>query len=196
MPIPAFAALVLTLPSEADIAQEIGRDVDPDAIHRAHTEMRRRIGRSCSGHLHRFYEALTDSRPYSPDAASAGRRSLRNASLELLAAADPSAGEALAVAQLRSASNMTDRLASLGVLTTLPGKAREEAIARFGERYRNEPWSSTSGSRCGPPFRRMEPSSRSKTLMEHPGLLDRQSQPRAFADRKLRHAEPGSVQSA
>ena len=32
---PAFAALVLALPSEAEIAQEIGADVDPDAIHRA-----------------------------------------------------------------------------------------------------------------------------------------------------------------
>jgi aminopeptidase N len=34
---------------------------------------------------------------------------------------------------------MTDRLASLSVLTTIPGKAREDAIAQFGERYRNEP---------------------------------------------------------
>lgn len=136
---PAFAALVVTLPSEADIAQEIGQDVNPDAIHRARSEMRRRIGQSCAKHLRRFYESLTDSGPYNPDAASAGRRSLRNASLDLLAAADPSMGEALAVRQLESASNMTDRLASLSVLTTLPGAVREEAIARFGDRYRNEP---------------------------------------------------------
>jgi aminopeptidase N len=136
---PAFAALVITLPSEADIAQEIGRDVNPDTIHLARSEMRRRIGRSCANHLRRFYESLTDAGPYSPDAASAGRRSLRNASLDLLAAADPGAGEALAVQQLASAINMTDRLASLSVLTTLPGEARERAIAGFGERYRNEP---------------------------------------------------------
>jgi aminopeptidase N len=136
---PAFAALVVTLPSEADIAQEIGRDVDPDAIHRARSDLRRRIGKVCSERLHHFHESLADSGPYSPDAASAGRRALRNASLDLLAAADPETGEALAAAQLESASDMTDRLASLSVLTTLPGQAREEAIARFGERYRNEP---------------------------------------------------------
>ena len=29
---PAFVALALTPPSEADIAREIGRDVDPDAV--------------------------------------------------------------------------------------------------------------------------------------------------------------------
>jgi aminopeptidase N len=136
---PAFAALVVTLPSEADIAQEIGQDVDPDAIHRARTQMRHRIGLSCTEHLRRFYNVLTEPGPYSPDAASAGRRSLRNACLDLLAAADPDTGEALAVRQLESASNMTDRLASLSVLTTLPGAVREEAIARFGDRYRNEP---------------------------------------------------------
>ncbi|MBQ0819152.1 aminopeptidase N [Microvirga sp. HBU67558] len=136
---PAFAALVVTLPSEADVAQEIGQDVDPDAIHRARSHMRHRIGRSCAEPLQRFYDTLSDSGPYSPDAASAGRRSLRNACLDLLAAADPGTGEALAVRQLESASNMTDRLASLSVLTTLPGSVREEAIARFGERYRNEP---------------------------------------------------------
>jgi aminopeptidase N len=136
---PAFAAFVVTLPSEADVAQEIGQDVDPDAIHRARSEIRRHIGLGCTEHLHRFYEALTDSGSYSPDAASAGRRALRNASLDLLAAAHPSTGEALAVRQLESASNMTDRLASLSVLTTLPGAVREKAIARFSDRYRNEP---------------------------------------------------------
>ncbi|WP_201860491.1 aminopeptidase N [Microvirga soli] len=136
---PAFAALVMTLPSEADIAQEIGQEVDPDAIHRARSELRQRLGLACAGHLQRIYEAFTASGPYSPDAASAGRRALRNACLDLLAAADPKAGESLASAQLESATNMTDRLASLSVLTTIPGTAREDAIARFGERYRNEP---------------------------------------------------------
>jgi aminopeptidase N len=136
---PAFAALVLTLPSEADIAQEIGKDVDPDAIHSARTALRRRVGQACAKRMQRFYETLADSGPYSPDAASAGRRSLRNACLDLLAAADPENGQALALAQLESATNMTDRLASLSVLTTIPGKARDDAIARFGARYRNEP---------------------------------------------------------
>jgi aminopeptidase N len=101
--------------------------------------LRRRIARACSKHLHRFYETLADSSAYSPDAASAGRRALRNASLDLIAAADQATGEKLAAAQVGSASNMTDRLAALSVLTTLPGTIREDALTRFGERYRNEP---------------------------------------------------------
>ena len=132
--------------------------------------MRRRIGSACIEHLHRFYESLTASGGYSPDAASAGRRALRNACLDLLAAADPGTGEALAMAQLDSASNMTDRLASLSVLTTLPGASREAAIAAFGDRYRNEPlvldkWFTLQAAI--PEDGTLE---RVKALMEHPAF--------------------------
>ncbi|NNC01063.1 aminopeptidase N C-terminal domain-containing protein, partial [Corallococcus exiguus] len=34
---------------------------------------------------------------------------------------------------------MTDQLSSLGVLTTLPGQSREDALATFERRYRDEP---------------------------------------------------------
>jgi aminopeptidase N len=167
---PAFAALVLTLPSEADIAQEIGRDVDPDAIHRVRTALRRRIGQACMKRIRHFYETLTELGPYTPDAAGAGRRSLRNACLDLIAAGDPESGETLALTQLQAATNMTDRLASLSVLTTIPGKAREEAIAGFGERYRNEPlvidkWFTLQAT--VPEDGTLE---RVKSLMEHPAF--------------------------
>jgi aminopeptidase N len=136
---PAFAALVLTLPSEADIAQEIGRDVDPDAVHAARTRMRRHVGAHLRARLLPLRDTLATDGPFSPDAASAGRRSLSNAALDLLAAADAPLGESLAVDLLDRATNMTDRIAAFAVLTTLPGEARERAIAAFGERYRDEP---------------------------------------------------------
>ena len=41
---PAFVALALAPPSEADIAREIGRDVDPDAIFAARRALRAAIG--------------------------------------------------------------------------------------------------------------------------------------------------------
>jgi aminopeptidase N len=136
---PAFAALVLTLPNEADVAQEIAREVNPDAIYNARIEMRRRIGQHCTAGLRSLREELAASGPYSPDAASAGRRALRNIALDLIAGADPVLGAQLAVEQFENATNMTDRLGAFGVLTTIPGTAREQAITRFGERYRNEP---------------------------------------------------------
>jgi aminopeptidase N len=136
---PAFAALVLTLPSEADVAQEIATDVNPDTIHRARLELRHRIGRHCAERLRSLRDEFADIGPYSPDAASAGRRALRNAALDLIAGADPALGERLASKQFEGATNMTDRLAAIGVLTTIPGDVREQTIVRFGERYRGEP---------------------------------------------------------
>ena len=44
---PAFVALALVPPGEGDIAREIGRDIDPDAIFRARTRIARR--RSATG---------------------------------------------------------------------------------------------------------------------------------------------------
>ena len=128
---PAFAALGLSLPGEADLAREIGHDIDPDAIHAARDAARADLGLALAEPLRAIYERLADAGAYSPDAASAGRRSLRNGALDLLAAGDRLAGVALAQAQFAAATNMTDQLAALGVLAQMPGAAREEALAAF-----------------------------------------------------------------
>ncbi|QFU17056.1 aminopeptidase N [Microvirga thermotolerans] len=167
---PAFAALVLTLPGESDVAQEIGADVDPDAIHRARRELRRIVATVCRDALADIYDRFAETGPYSPDAASAGRRALRNVCLDLLAAADAGLGERMASAQFEAASNMTDRLAALGVLTTLPGAAREDALAAFGERYAGEPlvldkWFTLQAS-----IQEDGTLQRIRSLMEHPAF--------------------------
>ena len=87
---PAFIAEALSPPSEADIAREIGRDVDPDAIFRARTALRALIGLHLNAALTATYQGLADSGPYSPDAVSAGRRLLKNVCLDLLAATQES----------------------------------------------------------------------------------------------------------
>ncbi|HYF55286.1 MAG TPA: aminopeptidase N, partial [Salinarimonas sp.] len=137
---PAFAAQVLALPSEAEIAGEIGSDVDPDAIHRARQAVRARIGATCAAPLRRLREALATGEPYSPDAASAGRRALRNIALDLLAAGDPGAGRREIAGQYEAADNMTDRLAALAVNAHQPPSPEREALfSDFDARYRGEP---------------------------------------------------------
>ena len=46
---PAFVAQAMIMPSEADIARDIGRDVDPDAIFAARAQLRAAIGRTPAG---------------------------------------------------------------------------------------------------------------------------------------------------
>ncbi|MEJ8573087.1 aminopeptidase N [Microbaculum marinum] len=136
---PAFRAQVLTLPSESDIARELGRDVDPDAIHDAGEWLRGLLGTRLGGELRDIYSRLGTNEPYSPDAESAGRRALRNTAMTLLAATGDGDGIALVERHYRNADNMTDRMAGLAALTRRPGAAADDALADFFERYRTDP---------------------------------------------------------
>ena len=135
---PAFAAQAIALPTETDIAREIGEDVDPDAIHLAHEALRKAIGQDLKDTLLATYDRLAGEGPYSPDAIAAGRRALRNAALDLFAAGDKSQGARLATRQLETATTMTDAIAALGVLAHIPGKERETAIDVFYRAHEGE----------------------------------------------------------
>ena len=132
---PAFVALVLTPPGEADIAREIGRDIDPDAIHDARKALRAGIGERLGPALAKTYEQMTVPGPYSPDAVSAGRRSLRNVCLDLMAATGKPEASARAARQYDQADNMTDRMAALSTLALHRAPEREQALADFFTRY-------------------------------------------------------------
>ncbi|MGH6864363.1 MAG: aminopeptidase N C-terminal domain-containing protein, partial [Methylocella sp.] len=136
---PAFTAQVITLPGEADIAREIGEDVDPDAIHLARESLREDIGQDMKEILLAAYARLAPDGPYSPDAIAAGRRALRNAALDLFAAGDKIEGALLANRQLEGATTMTDEIAALGVLAHIPGSERENALDGFYRAHQGEP---------------------------------------------------------
>lgn len=135
---PAFAALMLAMPSEADIARDIGRDVDPDAIFAARARLRTTIGARLGPALRETYRRMQDEGRYSPDAASAGRRALKNICLDLLAAGGTSA-IALAARQYHHAINMTDRMAALATLSLHAVPERQAAIDDFYRRYSADP---------------------------------------------------------
>ncbi|MBS3650776.1 aminopeptidase N [Pseudaminobacter sp. 19-2017] len=110
----AFRALALTPPGEADIAREIGSNIDPDAIFAARDALVRRIAEANRDQFLAAYHRLEDNGLFSPEAASAGRRALRNVLLDYLATTQD--GPDIASAHFGSATNMTDRAAALAVL--------------------------------------------------------------------------------
>ncbi len=136
---PAFRALALTLPQEGDIAREIGSNVDPDAIHEARLALKQKIGATFASVFAGLLSTLADGGPFSPDAAPAGRRALRNAVLDYLAAAAGSAD--LPLAHYNQASNMTDRIAALTILTHRFGSSAQalSALADFEHRFELTP---------------------------------------------------------
>jgi aminopeptidase N len=136
---PAFVAQALVPPTEADIAREIGREVDPDAIFAARTVLRATAGAALGPQLENLYERLTDTGPYRPDAASAGRRALKSVCLDLLAATGSAAAIALTRRQFSSADNMTDRMAALTTLSLHDVPERTQSLEEFYRRYERDP---------------------------------------------------------
>ena len=82
---------------------------------------------------------MRDAGDFSPDAASAGRRALRNACLRYLTAADDEAAAGLAEAHYRTATNMTDMIAGLAALTRMELPLRDDAFTHFHDRFKNDP---------------------------------------------------------
>ena len=136
---PAFIALTLKPPSEADIAREIGRDVDPDAIFAARRKLCTAIGERLGAALEDAYVRLSTPTPYRPDAEGAGRRALKNICLDLLAATQDSGAIARALCQYEGADNMTDRMAALQTLSLHDRPERARAFDDFCRRYADDP---------------------------------------------------------
>ena len=134
---PAFAAEALQPPSEGYLAECM--DVaDPDAIHRARTTLMREVAVRCRTRMEAAFRHFSVSGPYSPDAASAGRRALRNAALAYVSLIDDATSRALAFLEFRRAENMTDAMAALGCLANSQGPERDRALAMFHEKWKDE----------------------------------------------------------
>ncbi|MBB5754275.1 aminopeptidase N [Prosthecomicrobium pneumaticum] len=132
---PAFRAQVLTLPSEGDIAREIGRDVDPEAVAAARSALRAAIAGRLGERLAALHAGLADAAPFRPDAAGAGRRALRNVLLDLGVAGGTPEAVARARAHFEAADNMTDRIAALATLCAAALPERLAPLAAFRKRY-------------------------------------------------------------
>jgi len=137
--LPAYRAEFLKLPTESDVARELAREVDTDAVHEARETLRATIGRESRATLAGLYEQSAPTGPYSPDPVSAGLRALRSAALDLLVATGEASEIARAERHYREAANMTDAIAALSILSQVEGPARDQALDHFYTRWQDEP---------------------------------------------------------
>jgi aminopeptidase N len=135
---PAFAAEALNLPSETTLAESMDM-VDPDALHMVRTSLRRAIATTLKKDLLACHKSLRNSGAYSPDAASAGKRSLRNLCLSYLMELDDPQVRTLCYAQFENADNMTDAMAALTTLANTECAERQKALDAFYAKWQDEP---------------------------------------------------------
>ncbi|HEX3943418.1 MAG TPA: aminopeptidase N [Rhizomicrobium sp.] len=134
----AFAAEMLMPPGESELALKM-TPADPEAIHDARTALIRGAAEKHRETFEALHGRLQSDGPFTPDAASAGRRSLRNVCLRYLTAEEDDASAELADRHYRTATNMTDMIAGLAALTRIDSALQDHAFAHFHDRFASNP---------------------------------------------------------
>jgi len=137
----AFKELVLTLPSESYIAEQLDV-VDPQRIHAVREAMREQLACALAQDWQWAYEAHADNGGYQPDALSSGRRALAALALSHLCLAARSSGDVVwpgkAYQRFKDADNMTDRFNALSALVHSGHEFAKPALARFHSLFKTE----------------------------------------------------------
>ncbi|PCI04361.1 MAG: aminopeptidase N [Hyphomicrobiales bacterium] len=137
---PAFRTAMLSLVSEGDLAQIIGKNVNPDAIHRARKSLMTEIGTVIEPVRAEIFKGLATAKIFNPESGDAGRRSLKNLLLTLGVFADSENAEKESLRQFKNADNMTDQYAAMQRIVHLHGSAPDSknALDVFYKQFSND----------------------------------------------------------
>lgn len=138
---PAFKELVLTLPSETYMAEQLAV-VDPQRVHAVREAMREALALGLADDWAWAFEAHQTQGGYSPDAASSGRRALANLALQMLCLGATLRHETVwpgkALQRFKDASNMTDRFGAVAALVSAGHPLAQNALERFHALFKGE----------------------------------------------------------
>jgi aminopeptidase N len=137
----AFKELVLTLPSETYIAEQLDV-VDPQRVHAVREAMREQLALALEHDWQWAWEHHRDSGGYRPDPVSSGRRALSGLALSMLCQAASRTGDTVwpgkAYQRFKDAGNMTDRFNALTALVGSGHALAQQALARFHALFKDE----------------------------------------------------------
>ncbi len=137
----AFKELVLTLPSETYIAEQL-EVVDPQLIHAVREAMRTQLAVALKADWESVYMANMDTGAYTPDAESSGRRALAGMALSNLCLASQETGDAMwpdkTLQRFNGAGNMTDRFNALAALVSSGHALASQALESFYAMFKDE----------------------------------------------------------
>ncbi len=193
---PAFIAEALSPPSEADIAREIGRDVDPDAIFRARAALARADGaasqRGADVDLSEPVRRRSlQSRRRQRRPAHAQERLPRSAGGDAGVPCDPPRSEAIRDGRQHDRPHGGARHAVAARCSGAQSRVRRflSALPQRSADHRQVVCAAGDDARSG--------HARSRAGADRAsGVLDGQSQPRALADRRLCAGQSDPVQPA
>ncbi|MDE8555520.1 aminopeptidase N [Pantoea vagans] len=133
---PALTALILTLPSENEIA-ELFDTIDPQAIALVRDALQRTLARELADEFFAIYNA-NQQPEYRVEHDAIGQRSLKNICLTYLAFSDAQLADKLVQTQYHQATNMTDTLAALSAAVAAQLPCRDALLAAYDERWHQD----------------------------------------------------------
>ena len=135
---PAFTAEALRLPSESTLADRM-EVIAVEAVHDVREAVKATLALRLEDAFASVHDANRPRGPYRFEAGDAGRRALKNLCLGYLMELDDPAVRSKCRRQLEGADNMTDALAALACFADSRAPEREERLAWFEERWRDDP---------------------------------------------------------
>ena len=137
----AFKTLVLTLPTEGYLAEQLD-EVDPQRVHAVREAARRQLAHELVLDWAWAFDEHQDNGAYQPDPVSSGRRSLAGLALAMLVENSRESGDAVwpgkAYQRTKDASNMTDRYAATAALVNANHPLAQAALARFHDVFADD----------------------------------------------------------
>ncbi|RMG38006.1 MAG: aminopeptidase N [Gammaproteobacteria bacterium] len=130
----ALVAELLTLPS-IDYLGDFMPVIDVEALHAAREALRHGVAEVLREDLLMRYEQLRETGDYSIDAASMGRRRLKNTVLGYLSRLDDTQVFQLLLDQYGAGHNMTDVMVALALIADSERPEREQVLADFAQRW-------------------------------------------------------------
>jgi aminopeptidase N len=139
---PAFKEMVLSLPSESYVSEQLTVPVDPQKVHAVAESMREQLATRLHADWVHTFESNQVLDGYRPDGDQSAKRALANLALSMLVLHAVRTGDPVwpgkAFQRFKVANNMTDRLGALAALVHAHAELAAPALARFHELFRSE----------------------------------------------------------
>jgi len=133
---PALAALILTLPSENEMA-EIFDQIDPEAISAVHHAFTQHLATELADEWLVAYQA-NHNPEYRIEHHDIAKRALRNCSLQYLAFGGNAQADQLVAEQFQQADNMTDSLAAMSAAVQAQLPCHQQLLSSFEQRWHQD----------------------------------------------------------
>lgn len=165
----SYLSLLLSLPEENYLAGQM-EVIDVDAIHQAREFVKLTLAQHLKDQFLALYKQYHQDESGKFDAGAIGRRRIKNICLSFLNKLESQESYQLADKQFESATNMTDQIAALSIITNSSNPAKQTSLQNFYQQWQEETlvidkWFTLQASSSA-----KDTFSTVQSLMEHPAF--------------------------